>query len=396
MYKISKLAFASKTALALKTVMKNITAKITTTALLFFLALFTLTTNLKAQETQEGQAGQQKEQQAKKGGWFVGFTPYLLGLSEQKSSSSITNLTPVGSTVDSGGEFKFTAVLPPDFSTAGEIAVQALEATARICETGSASTDGSDTNFEGFQFALDDGNWNGVMYPSGSFTHCQNHFAGLLASAPPQAVDSVPTASPKAATAKWSGAGLQFGYEFPEGDRFSLQLHNWKGGDIEVSSQMVVYDYFLSKNLYAGVGSGTIELKALGKTQSQRGSAINLGWQYSFSPSFKLELGYLLLSAEASVTKEIKTTRNVVISRAEVEAQTVYLGFNYIGGAEAMGAYSSQCSTVQGVCDLLSQGIMVVSDPLSREISQVYEVTETQEVTVSNPSVIYIRLTVGF
>ena len=107
-------------------------------------------------------------------------------------------------------------------------------------------------------------------------------------------------------------------------------------------------------------------------------------------------LGYLLLSAEASVTKEIKTTRNVVISRAEVEAQTVYLGFNYIGGAGAMGAYSSQCSTVQGVCDLLSQGIMVVSDPLSREISQVYEVTETQEVTVSNPSAIYIRLTVGF
>ena len=93
---------------------------------------------------------------------------------------------------------------------------------------------------------------------------------------------------------------MQFGYEFPKGDRFSLQLHNWKGGDIEVSSQkwfmttifrdfnissqMVVYDYFLSKNLYAGVGSGTIELKALGKTQSQRGSAVNLGWQYSFSP----------------------------------------------------------------------------------------------------------------
>ena len=332
-----------------KTTIAKITAKITTTALLFFLLLFTLTTNLKAQAQEGQQAGQQKEQQAKKGGWFVGFTPYLLGLSEQKSSSSITNLTPVGSTVDSGGEFKFTAVLPPDFSTAGEIAVQALEATARICETGSASTDGSNTNFDGFQFALDDGNWNGSIYPSGSFTHCQNHFAGLLADAI-QAVDSVPTASPKAATAKWSGAGLQFGYEFPEGDRFSLQLHNWKGGDIEVSSQMVVYDYFLSKSFYAGVGSGTIELKALGKTQSQRGSAINLGWQYSFSPSFKLELGYLLLSAEASITKEIKETRNVVISRAEVGTQAVYLGFNYIGGDGAIGAYSSQCSTVQGVC----------------------------------------------
>ena len=45
-----------------------------------FLALFALTTCLIAQETQEGQTGQQ----AKKGGWFVGVTPYLLGLSEQK------------------------------------------------------------------------------------------------------------------------------------------------------------------------------------------------------------------------------------------------------------------------------------------------------------------------
>ena len=44
MYKISKMVWASKTATA------KITAKITTTALLFFLALFTLTTqDLKAQ-----------------------------------------------------------------------------------------------------------------------------------------------------------------------------------------------------------------------------------------------------------------------------------------------------------------------------------------------------------
>ena len=73
-----------KTAIG-KTRMKKITAKITTTALLFFLLLFTLTTCLIAQET-----GQEKGQQAKKGGWFVGVTPYLLGLSEQKSSRTYT------------------------------------------------------------------------------------------------------------------------------------------------------------------------------------------------------------------------------------------------------------------------------------------------------------------
>ena len=224
---------------------------------------------------------------------------------EQKSSSTIVS-NPTGSTVDSGSKiFSFTAVAPFDtVKLCWSSSYYAQETGVRICETGSASTDGSNTGYFVSNSPLLKPTIT-ILQSWNIFTHCRDYFAGLLANAT-QAGDSVPNASPKAATAKWSGAGLQFGYEFPEGDRFSLQLHNWKGGDIEVSSQMVVYDYFLSKNLYAGVGSGTIELKALGETQSQRGSAINLGWQYSFSPSFKLELGYLLLSAEASITKEIK------------------------------------------------------------------------------------------
>ena len=52
-----------------KTTTKKITAKITTTALLFFLALFSLTTCLVAQESG----------QARKQGWFVGVSPYFLG-----------------------------------------------------------------------------------------------------------------------------------------------------------------------------------------------------------------------------------------------------------------------------------------------------------------------------
>ena len=47
-----------------KTTIEKITAKITTTALLFFLALFTLTTCLIAQETQEGS---KKNSRQKKG-----------------------------------------------------------------------------------------------------------------------------------------------------------------------------------------------------------------------------------------------------------------------------------------------------------------------------------------
>ena len=61
-----------------KTSIAKITAKITTTALLFFLALFTLTTNLKAQAVQENS----------KSGFFAGFV--VLDGFQVDSTKSIT------------------------------------------------------------------------------------------------------------------------------------------------------------------------------------------------------------------------------------------------------------------------------------------------------------------
>ena len=61
-----------------KTSIEKITAKITTTALLFFLALFTLTTNLKAQAVQENS----------KSGFFAGFV--VLDGFQVDSTKSIT------------------------------------------------------------------------------------------------------------------------------------------------------------------------------------------------------------------------------------------------------------------------------------------------------------------
>ena len=66
-----------------KTAIAKITAKITTTALLFFLALFTLTTCLTAQ-AQEGQ-------QARKQGWFVGVSPFSFIGSEIKNLKNNDN-----------------------------------------------------------------------------------------------------------------------------------------------------------------------------------------------------------------------------------------------------------------------------------------------------------------
>ena len=64
------------------TIEKTTIAKITATALLFFLALFTLTTCLIAQESG----------QARKQGWFVGVSPYFLG-AEIKTTTEHTTLT---------------------------------------------------------------------------------------------------------------------------------------------------------------------------------------------------------------------------------------------------------------------------------------------------------------
>ena len=61
-----------------KTTIAKTTAKITTTALLFFLALFTLTTNLKAQAVQENS----------KSGFFAGFV--VLDGFQVDSTKSIT------------------------------------------------------------------------------------------------------------------------------------------------------------------------------------------------------------------------------------------------------------------------------------------------------------------
>ena len=104
------------------------------TALLGFWHVFTLTTLKNTRRTSRTA----KRTTAKKGGWFIGFTPYLLGLSEQKSSSTIVS-NPTDSTVDSGGVFSFTAVALTDMELSGTAGngsqADAQDAAERVCET---------------------------------------------------------------------------------------------------------------------------------------------------------------------------------------------------------------------------------------------------------------------
>ena len=93
---------------------KTTIAKITTTALLFFLALFSLTTCLIAQES--GQQAGQTGQQARKQGWFVGVSPFSFIGSEIKTSRTTT--TEVDVAVGSAS-FEYEATIDSDDSVSG-------------------------------------------------------------------------------------------------------------------------------------------------------------------------------------------------------------------------------------------------------------------------------------
>ena len=92
-----------------KTTIAKITAKITTTALLLFLALFTLTTCLVAQESG----------QARKTGWFVGVSPYFLG-AKIKTTTENTTLTEI--VTEGTRNLEATSV-----TLSGELAVASVE-----------------------------------------------------------------------------------------------------------------------------------------------------------------------------------------------------------------------------------------------------------------------------
>ena len=118
-----------------KTTIAKITAKITTTALLFFLALFTLTTNLKAQAVQDNS----------KSGFFAGFV-VLDGFqvdstksvtTSETTSYRVTGYSPETTRIDATGGN------PHRMDLAENTGVRAL--FSANCETGATSINSNGT-----------------------------------------------------------------------------------------------------------------------------------------------------------------------------------------------------------------------------------------------------------
>ena len=84
--------------------------------------------------------------------------------------------------MDSGSKiFSFTAVAPTD-TELGNTGYQAhaQESGVRICETGYANADGSNTGYSVTQFSPNNRNYDSGDFDFGVSIHCRDYFAGLL------------------------------------------------------------------------------------------------------------------------------------------------------------------------------------------------------------------------
>ena len=144
-----------------KTTIAKITAKITTTALLFFLALFTLTTNLKAQAVQDNS----------KSGFFAGFV--VLDGFQVDSTKSITTSETTSYRVtgysNEINEIRADAAAVFDATRNGVVRSDGIEALLKAnCETGAltVTVGGIAYNTGGnFFFSFDPGTATGEFSP---------------------------------------------------------------------------------------------------------------------------------------------------------------------------------------------------------------------------------------
>ena len=228
--------------------MAKITAKITTTALLFFLALFTLTTNLKAQAVQDNS----------KSGFFAGFVVldgFQVDSTKSITTSPTTSYRVTGYEEDETTRIDATGGNPHRTDLAENTGVRALFSTN--CETGETSVDSNGTyhtvaptlgsfspgrkptadqltNGDATVTDLDpDGNSFRTGVVDGETSYCYRYFYGDLSAerSPLFSTEYEVTADSgtpqlSAESDKLSGIGLQFGYR---GEKWRASFTHYTG-----------------------------------------------------------------------------------------------------------------------------------------------------------------------
>ena len=384
MYKISKLAFASKVALA--------------TILLGF--LFVGGASLRAQE-------------GSKNGWFVSASPLIFGASKIETKTTIT-------ASGGGGEVTvgdFTADLRTDFFNNGALddaLNNAAQNVARdlcagtlaqsvldnieifyLAEDRSASSDitiGVGQTITSISFRL-----NGVEKqpenPISALTSitsintnvgpiadsaCKDEFDKLLLQDLSASASSSETSVGKAL----AGNGFQVGYR--DGDyRYSLTNYSWAADSDKLDLQLAMIEYYLAKGLLLGLGTANVKLDSRAGSQSQRATAYSVSYQYPLFKNFFVEANYTLLQTNLSLQKE------TIIAEAAIN-QTDTREFGFLAKGNVLGSQSLLL-----LIDGLGEGDYRIT--VTREQSRsAVQATTTKTVEVKNPSALTIKFTYKF
>ena len=311
-----------------KTAMEKITAKITTTALLFFLLLFTLTTNLKAQAVQNNS----------KSGFFAGFV-YLQGFQVDTSKSIFeSTITSYEVTAYSDATSSIEVTLIENIEdTALRAGLTAL--FSANCETGATSIN---SNGE-YSFSLDyfhsfdpgpKPTSADIANPNNDATvtlnstanpfptsHCHRYFYGDLSSARTPFVfseysvsgdsqEQVAAASSSTESDKLSGIGLQFGYRW-EKWRASFTHYTGQGGDNELTNSLIIADYFFQEKFFVGAGLASMQLTNSSAGSSLSASAtspvLQVGYAEKLTSNLQLSIGVLQYSSGLSLSSTTTT-----------------------------------------------------------------------------------------
>ena len=309
-----------------KTSIEKITAKITTTALLFFLALFTLTTNLKAQAVQDNS----------KSGFFAGFV--VLDGFQVDSTKSVTTSETTSYRVTGYADDETTRIevneVNPALNAAAQTGVRAL--FSANCETGAASVDSNGTYSVGtpvfgsfdpgrkptseqidnedatVTYEDTDGNYFPTGVIDGETSHCFRYFYGDLSSdrsplfsAGYEVTADSGTPQVSAESDKLTGIGLQFGYR-GEKWRASFTHYTGQGGDHELTNSLVMADYFFSGEFFVGAGIASMQLTNSSAGSSTSASAtspvLQVGYTENLTKNLQLSIGVLQYSSGLSLS----------------------------------------------------------------------------------------------
>ena len=323
--------------------------------MLFFLALFTLTTNLKAQAVQENS----------KSGFFAGFV-VLDGFQVDSTKSVTTSETTSYRVTGYSGatsNIELTYLNEAITNTAIRDGIGAL--FSANCETGETSVESNGTYYFGtdvdfFSFdpgpkptleQLNNGDATVTLQDSGGnefhtgirndeTSYCYRYFYGdlsaerspLFSAEYEVTADSGTPPQVSAESDKLSGIGLQFGYRW-EKWRASFTHYTGTGGDNEFTNSLIMADYFFGGEFFVGAGIASMQLtnNSFGSSISSSATSpvLQVGYTENLTSNLQLSIGVLQYSSGLSLSHS--TTPATAIADSFSKTQTAIGDLALIG-----------------------------------------------------------------